>query len=55
VVQPLPAGVEKRQTLAQLRLATLSVAGPVHAFGRQQQVQVVVPGQQLLLDPRWAR
>lgn len=50
-VKPLAAGLEKRLAFCQLRLATLPVVMPGHGFRAQQQMQVVVPCQQCLLDP----
>ena len=50
-VKPLAAGLEKRLAFCQLRLATLPIVMPGNAFRAEQQVQVVMPRQQRLLDP----
>ncbi|MNF79560.1 hypothetical protein D3C84_617740 [compost metagenome] len=53
-VKPLAAGLEKRLAFCQLRLATLPIVVPGHGFRAQQQMQVVVPYLQCLLDPHRA-
>ncbi|MNR31057.1 hypothetical protein D3C85_1485470 [compost metagenome] len=52
--KPLVTGLEKCLTFCQLRLATLPVVMPRDGFRAQQQMQIVVPCQQCLLDPRRA-
>ena len=49
--QPSLDRLEKRQPLCQLGLATQTVAGPFDLLRAQQQVQVVMTGQQRRLEP----
>src|SRR5471032_3365864 len=49
--QPSVGGIEKGSTLIKRGLAPLTIVRPVDLLRREQQVQVVVSGQQRLLDP----
>ncbi|AGL84918.1 hypothetical protein PFLCHA0_c31480 [Pseudomonas protegens CHA0] len=54
LLQPMAGSLEERQAFCQLWLAALAIVAPGHIFRRQQQVQVVVAGQQLGFQPRRA-
>ena len=52
LMHPVQALLEKRATILQFRLAALAIGRPLHIFGGEQQVQVVMTCQQLIVEPR---
>lgn len=52
-MHPVQAGLEERPAVRQLRLAALAVGAPFHVLRGQQQMQVVMTGQQFAVEPAW--